>query len=363
MTISLRAFVCAFIVAPSFAMADGTEPIDPTFTDRQTYSTRPDAHAPLSIMGDHMHRTGEIMISMRQMRMTMSSNKIGTDKVSDARILNVQNSNGGMFSTLKAVPRKMVMDMTMLGVMYAPNDRVTLASMVHLRTNEMTVTAYNPAGVSLGDFKTRSDGLGDTSISALIAVPTNRGGSLHAGLGFRLPTGSIKETGLMQTPMNMWVEARLPYGIQLGSGTYDFTPSLTYQKYVGEFSWGAQWGSIIRLGKNSQGYRLGDHHQFDLWGARRLSASWSVSTHLNLTSTQKINGQDRLIDKPIQTAQTAFYGGERANFGMGVNWIGRNGPLKGHRFAAEVLGPIYEDLNGPQMALDWSLMVGYQKAF
>ena len=37
--------------------------------------TRPDSHAPIGIMGDHYHKTGEIMLSYRCMHMSMAGNR------------------------------------------------------------------------------------------------------------------------------------------------------------------------------------------------------------------------------------------------------------------------------------------------
>jgi hypothetical protein len=84
------------------------------------------ANAPIGVMGDHMHGAGEWMFSLRQMKMEMSGNKIGSDNASDTEILSVPNTNAMMPPNLRVVPQHMEMDMTMLGVMYAPNADLTL---------------------------------------------------------------------------------------------------------------------------------------------------------------------------------------------------------------------------------------------
>ena len=76
-----------------------------------------------------MHVTREWMFSLRRMRMNMSGNKIGSDNASDAEILNIPNTNAMMPPNLRVVPQHMEMDMTMLGVMYAPNTDLTLMAM------------------------------------------------------------------------------------------------------------------------------------------------------------------------------------------------------------------------------------------
>ena len=50
-------------------------------------SARPDAHAPIGVMGDHNHNAGEFMFSYRYKLMEMNGNRIGTNKVSNQRVL------------------------------------------------------------------------------------------------------------------------------------------------------------------------------------------------------------------------------------------------------------------------------------
>ena len=70
-----------------------------------------------------------------------------------------------------------------------------------------------------------------------------------------------------------------------------------------------------------------------------------------------------MIIGPVQTANPDFQGGERVDITGGINTVVTHGSLAGHRFALELGVPIYQNLNGPQMAGDWMLTVGWQKAF
>lgn len=47
----------------------------------------------------------------------------------------------------------------------------------------------------------------------------------------------------------------------------------------------------------------------------------------------------------------------------GINWLGRAGALRGHRLGAELLLPVYRHLDGPQLETDWTLRIGWQRAF
>ena len=47
-------------------------------------AARPDGHAPISVMGDHMHAMGEWMVSYRYMTMDMEGLLHGSNEVSKA---------------------------------------------------------------------------------------------------------------------------------------------------------------------------------------------------------------------------------------------------------------------------------------
>ena len=101
----------------------------------------PEGHAPISVMADHRHKAGEFMVSLRQMNMKMRGNIKGTDELSDAQVLAEPNEYGSP-ANLRVVPQEMDMNMTMLGAMYAPSDKVTLLAMLMQIDNEMTLTTY-----------------------------------------------------------------------------------------------------------------------------------------------------------------------------------------------------------------------------
>ena len=78
-------------------------------------------------MGDHRHGAGEWMVSYRYMRMNMSDNLDGTNELTNADI----------YANYMVAPQQMTMSMHMIGVMYAPSDRLTLMAMAHYLTNDM----------------------------------------------------------------------------------------------------------------------------------------------------------------------------------------------------------------------------------
>jgi hypothetical protein len=253
--------------------------------------------------------------------------------------------------------------------MYAPSDKLTLMAMVMQIDNEMVLTTYQGMmGTMIRDrFTTKSSGLGDTTIGALMAGGDTKNGAWHYGLALSLPTGAIDKTAIVLTPMGSQPRKRLPYPMQLGSGSYDAKPSLTYTGDWREWRIGAQANAVLRLNDNDEGYRLGDRFEVQGWAMRRLSDWVSASLRLDVSHQTEMKGGDDAIHLPVPTAQTRSHGGTYANVSLGLNLIGRTGALGGvlggHRLALEWVSPLYQDANGVQMRRDDTLMIGWQKAF
>ncbi len=358
MTIPCAALTaCLIAAAPASADHEGDD------------SLRADSHAPIGVMGDHMHDKGEIMVSYRFMRMRMDGNRDGTDSLSPEEIATtVPNRFFGLPMqppTLRVVPVDMTMDMHMLGAMYAPTDWLTLMVMgTYIEKTMDHVTFQGPAGTTrLGAFTTESDGFGDTSVSGLVRLYEDDIHHVHLNAGLSLPTGSIDEEDRILTPMGGQPTVRLPYPMQIGSGTFDLLPGITYMGLGQRFGWGAQYMGTVRLGENDEGYTFGDKHMATAW-ASYLWAPWvSTSVRVIGTTLGTIDGIDPRIVGPVQTADPDNQGGDVIELGFGVNLLGTEGLVRGHRIAVEGTVPIYRDLNGPQLETDWTLTIGWQYAF
>ena len=57
------------------------------WTSADTPKSRPDSHASIGVMGDHGHKTGEVMLSYRFMAMDMRGLQSGTTTVETAEVL------------------------------------------------------------------------------------------------------------------------------------------------------------------------------------------------------------------------------------------------------------------------------------
>jgi hypothetical protein len=310
------------------------------------------SHGPVGVMGDHLHKTGEWMFSYRYMRMEMDGNLDGTQSKSSKDITGTMMQPGPYM----VAPLKMSMEMHMLGTMYAPNDELTMMVMVPVLKKDMDhVTRMGQ------EFSTSSSGLGDVSISALLSVfqSSDKRHRLHLNLGVSLPTGSIDERD--DTPA--MANAKMPYAMQLGSGTFDVLPGLTYQAYSAQYNWGTQVLATLRSGENDENYRLGNRYEVSGWIARNWSPSLSSSVRLKHSSWADIHGADAdLNPKMVPTADTRAQGGERSDLLLGVNYLFTAGSLKNNRLALEYGVPIYQELDGPQMESQSTVTVGWQYA-
>lgn len=325
-------------------------------------------HAPIGVMGDHMHEKGEFMLSYRFMHMDMQGNRAGTDSFdADTIVTTVPNRFFGrpmQPPTLRIVPTGMSMDMHMAGAMYAPADWLTLMVMGMYMEKDMEHTTYmGGMGTHVrGSFRVKTDGIGDTRASGLVRLLDDGTHRLHLNAGVSFPTGSTSKTHEILTPMGARPTVRVPYAMQLGSGTCDLLPGITYNGHSDRLYWGGQYMGTFRLGEN-HGYSLGDKHTLSAWLNYRWRPFISTSLRLQYDTLGSIDGMDPMIAGPVQTADPGNYGSDELTLNLGMNLMGQTGSLAGQRLAVELSLPLHRDLNGPQMETDWTITAGWQYAF
>jgi hypothetical protein len=324
---------------------------------------RPDGHAPISVMGDHMHAKGEWMLAYRYMDMRMSDLIDGEDELSREEAFALVPGAGGM--NMKAIGDEMTMRMHMLGAMYAPSDTVTWTLMLPFVSKQMEMDSRSTmmGNTTERSMESETAGLGDIGLTALVRLWQGDQKRLHLNLGVGLPTGSIGERDFS---MMAGENIRLPYGMQLGSGSVEVRPGITWFQQFEQWSYGAQLSGRVPLDTNSQGYRLGSRKKFTSWTARNLSDSQSVSLSLTHQRWSDIHGRDRdLTVSPLMNvgADPDKQAGWRTQVGVGYNFYARRGAIKGHRFALEYLLPVAESRDGPALSLERTLVFGWQKAY
>ena len=334
-----------------------------------TYSGgRASGHAPIGVMGDHMHKKGEYMFSYRFSNMHMQGNRIGNNRVSPAQIALTSPNPFAPPGSLRVVPTQMTMQMHMFGGMYAPTDWITLMAMASYVEKNMLHTTFAGGGgaTPLGRFRTKSTGFGDTKIGALVKLFEtnlfNVNHHAHINFNISIPTGSISERANVLAPTGATPNLRLPYPMQLGSGTFDALPGATYTGNYRKLGWGGQYIATIRMERNQAGYAHGDKHMLTAWSSYEWVPWFSTSARIIYETVGKIRGGDPMIAAPVQTADPGNQGGRQLGISVGFNLEGQSGVLKGHRLAAEAIVPVYRRLHGPQLETDWRVVAGWQYA-
>jgi len=299
----------------------------------------------IDVLGTHTHLADEWMFGYNFMFMEMNGNRTGTKRVSKNEVLN----------NFVVSPLRMSMEMHMLMLMYAPSDDLTLMVMAPFIKKEMDHETRT--GVR---FTTNSAGIGDIELKSIYTF-YGEPDSLHRFLftgGFSLPTGSVNKRDVLANPAQG--QQKLPYPMQLGSGTVDFLPGLTYLGETENWAWGAEWMGTVRLGRNSESYRLGNRYDFSTWGTWKWMDSVAPFVKMNLKIWENIDGSDpELNPATVPTADPNLRGGERIDLNLGINIYQSKGKYKGHRFAIEAGAPIYQSLDGPQLETDFLFSAGW----
>jgi hypothetical protein len=207
--------------------------------------------------------------------------------------------------------------------------------------------------------KMETSGISDLKFGGLYDLARWQDGRrAHLSLGLSAPTGSIDEKSGANT---------VGYGMQLGSGTWDFHPAITYLGQTEKYSYGAQLGGVLRIDDNEQGYTLGNRLDATVWGARKITDSLSASVKVDHTCQDEVDGTHKGISN-MQRNMTpakdpAHQGRDLTTVGLGLNYYFQSGSLKGHRIAAEWETPIHQKVNGVQLELDSSWTLGWQYAW
>ena len=314
-------------------------------------------HAPIGIMGDHLVKKGKFMLSIRYMNMSMDKNYIDSKEVTDAEILQLPNLYGTP-KNLTIIPQEMDMNMTMLGAMYAPTEDITLMSMATFKNKSMSLKTYQPMMKRnlLGDFKTNSSDLSIINLSALLNIFDEDGSKIHAQLGIEKDIGKNNIRGQVLTPMGGLGSVVLPYGMQSGDKSISVLSAITFTKSIGSWKVGGQIKSKKII--NNKEWNYGDSSELNLWSQKDLSSISAWSLRVKVQNIKPIDGLDKNIKAPVQTANPSNYGGQTISVGIGVNVLLPKGDI-----GLEALRPISRDLNGPQMSANWSLQAGYRLSF
>ncbi|MDH5546959.1 MAG: hypothetical protein OEZ43_15315 [Gammaproteobacteria bacterium] len=291
---------------------------------------------------EHPHSAGTIMFEYKYMRMAMDGLRSGTKEVTTAE---------GLAQGYDMVPTSMTMDMHMIMPMY--NFTPALSAMLMLNFLDNNMAMINATG---GEHPMQSTGLGDTHLSLSYKFLDNM---LAFSVDLSLPTGSTSEMMTMDHgtgPMPM----SAPYAMQLGSGTYDVTPSIYYLGAYYDLRYGAMASYTYRVGDNDEGYSLADKADAMIW-VRKPVSGVSLDAEVKLMSWGGIDGRHSGIYSSMETTpalKTANYGGTAVEMTVGAAI-----PVGPTTIGFDVGLPVYQNLRGLQMERTFNMSASLSAMF
>ena len=350
-------------------------------------------HAPIGVMADHFHKKGEWMVSLRVTNMEMKKNILNGKSISNDEVLKQPNPYAAMPMMMKnsestsmlngvpmkakdhphssvmkmpmnlsVIPQKMTMKMIMLGAMYAPSDKVTLMGMAMFNDKEMTLDTHQGMMQRkyLGTFETSSSDLSKVSISALYNLHDSDDSRWHLIFGLEKSIGENSAKGNVLTPMNMISSITLPYGMQSSDSALRLISGVTNVRSIKDFILGNQL--LVKKVIDEKDWNYGDEFEYNIWFQGAFSKSASYSIRLNYKDQDSIDGRDKKIMAPVQTANPFNYGGDVLSIGLGLNTVlDLFGGKHKDRFSFEIIKPIDQNKNGLQMKNDLTIQIGFQK--
>jgi hypothetical protein len=360
----IMASAMATVVVTMVAVPVGAAEMDHSQHDGHDMGTHA-GHTGAAAHIHHQHARGTWMFEYRYMHMDMDGLLDGTDSVDTQDISGALPGMPPSKDPAKdylMAPTSMTMDMHMLMAMYGLTDRVSLMFMGSYLRNEMDMVMHMPMTDMVGSMET--SGFGDILFGAMDAI----GDTWTASLSLSIPTGSIDEydtvtmqgiNPMTQTPISNTNYIKAGYPMQLGTGTWDLIPSLTYADSANKFGWGLQASYRWHLGTNDDDYTWGNILKAIGWGKYVFTPKLLGVGKLTATDQGRIDGQDPELDpnrSPVTDPDAT--GGTRVDLSIGLN--GFFGPQLNHVLGVEFGIPVYQDLNGPQMETDWILSLSYQ---
>ena len=216
-------------------------------------------------------------------------------------------------------------------------------------------------GAALHPKKIKRSDLSKISLSALFNLHDAESSRWNIIFGLEKSLGENSEKGLVLTPMKMKTSITLPYGMQSSDKALSLITGITNVRLIGDFILGNQL--LVKKVIDGKDWNFGDQFEYNIWFQGSFNDKASYSFRLNYKDQDSIDGSDRTIIAPVQTANPLNYGGEVLNFGIGMNAIfDIFGGRHKDRFAFEIIKPINQNKNGLQMKDDITIQIGFKKS-
>jgi hypothetical protein len=311
--------------------------------------------APMGVFGADMPAKGKLLLAISPIWANLSGQRIGTQVVSPQFI--VANVPWWVDPTkkLRLVPQNISVAVQTGAISYGlTNDLsvVVTASITEKRLEALTFKGT--AGITLlGRSYPDTFGLSDFTTSAIYRAYQDPVHRIQVNIGFAYPFSFNTARFDLLQPDGTVPNIRAFYGMQPGSGTFDIMPGIVYAGNLGQWSWGLSYRGRLPLSRNAQNWRFGDLHEFNGWAGYALIPGVTTTFRVSGATQGQISGFDReILGRAVPTNPT-FYGGQRLELFGGAVVSGKLINFDAASIAFEAGLPVYQNLNGPQIAKNW----------
>lgn len=306
-------------------------------------SDRPDAVAPLGVFGDRTLPAGSFTVGAQYARFSHEGVRFGSDFVDIVQL----------FDLFDIVPFAMDTDGYYLQAGYGVTDQLTL-----LARGGFLMRSREQLTEELSFFTLESQGIGDVEVQALYGVWEDDAVRVHLHAGASIPTGTVEATD--DEAPELRTPGTLPYDMQLGSGAWGVTPGITGRVMNESGVVGGQLLATVHF-LEKEDWRMGDRVEGNLWAAYRLNEFFSLSGRVHMISFEAIEGFDPELEPARDPGEWPIsFSGTRVDLPVGVNLYVPEGTWAGHRLSLEMIFPVHESFDGPWLASDFGISVGWQ---
>lgn len=294
------------------------------------------------------HGAGMLMFDLKYTYMSMKG-LLDTTKTVPNSLAFESKANGGYGYMM--IPTEMSMQMIMPMVMYGVTDSFMIMGMGHYMKNNMSMLSSDGTESTM-----TSSGIADTVISGMLQGPHN----LTYNIGLSIPTGDINVRGPMtHNATSVQQNAKYPYGMQLGTGSYDLKHGISYSDVKGIIGWGGSYEYTSRMNENNNDYKWGNMLIADTWIRWDVTKQFNTTAKIAFRSLGEIEGADpELIPEMSPSMDSTSYGGRRVDLGLGAKYT-----IEEYSVTTELAMPVYQNLWGPQMATKWIGSINFGAMF
>lgn len=272
----------------------------------------------------------------------------GTTKIDKSQVLFTPGNNQRSASNYRIVSLRIIQKAHIFSLYYRLDElskfQIFMPYISQSSDHVSSVPGYE-------SFTLESQGIGDLNVSLIKTLHHHNRYHFQLQLGLSLPTGSIDEEGdTPRAPGNQ----RIPYPMQLGSGTWDFPMGLRIVSNYSDLTWDAQASVKLRTRRNEFGYRLGDRYAISSSVTKSISKQLSMDIGLRAEHISRIVGEDQALRVPgnfpfpANIADTNNYGGSRLFFTSTATYSFDHFRRGLTKLSFGVRYPIIQDVNGVQ---------------